>query len=213
MQTTITRNPATQIIFQNTPAKPDLKQILPDWKAHGLSPKDAKFVVLYCTNGFDPGQAYIEATGKNLGEKAARSLGTRLLGAPPIAKAVTSVIGAWLAEKRVKLEQQIIESLYAQAFYDPSMFMELDGSPKFTSWDEIPKEYRCCVESIKTEHFPRGGSQTTIKMVDRRWALERLARYMALAAGANPSTITNNVLVLSSEGQQKLRNIFEGVDV
>jgi len=80
------------------------------------------------------------------------------------------------------LKNDIIGQLYKQAFYDPAMFINGNGSPRFTSLDDIPLEWRCCVESIKTNMHPKNPNIVTyeIKLANRGEARRELSKYIKL---------------------------------
>lgn len=74
-------------------------------------------------------------------------------------------------ESKIKLDvpQTMLQQLQIQATYDPSMFVNVDGTAAFTKWDDIPREYRCCIENIEPGKY---GSK--IKLVDREVARKKL---------------------------------------
>lgn len=81
-------------------------------------------------------------------------------------------------ENKIKADipQTILEQLQIQATYDPKMFIKPNGSPAFTEWDEIPSEYRCCVEGIENVSYGKYGTsfKTKIKLVNRAVARKEL---------------------------------------
>jgi uncharacterized ParB-like nuclease family protein len=83
-------------------------------------------------------------------------------------------------EKKLKgdVPSTMLEQLVVQATYDPSMFINPDGSPAFREWGEIPEKYRCCVEGINTTRYGKNGiiCETTIKLVDRAVARKELLK-------------------------------------
>jgi hypothetical protein len=83
-------------------------------------------------------------------------------------------------EKEIKtnLPQILLEQLYAQATYDPGMFIDKNGDPKFKDWDEIPENYRCCVEGIETNWHGKDADRKSvkIKLVDREKARKYLTK-------------------------------------
>ena len=82
----------------------------------------------------------------------------------------------------MSLKNDIIGQLYKQAFYDPAMFIHGNGSPRFNSLDDIPIEWRCCVESIKTNMHPKNPNVVTyeIKLANRGEARRELSKYIKL---------------------------------
>lgn len=84
-------------------------------------------------------------------------------------EAVKLIREKWEASIKVDIPQTLLEQLKIQCTYDPSIFINVDGSPKFKTWDEIPEEYRCCVEGIESKYHGRNADvkTTIIKLVDR----------------------------------------------
>lgn len=80
---------------------------------------------------------------------------------------------------KADLPQTFTEQLTIQATYDPSMFIDDKGKPKFNNWDEIPIKYRCCVEGIETRYYGKDADRavTVIKLVDRKKAREELYKF------------------------------------
>lgn len=79
---------------------------------------------------------------------------------------------------RENMDQTILEQLQVQASYDPGMFIDPQGRVKFSTWDEIPPKYRCCVEGISTTRYGKNGGivETTIKLVNRAQARSELLK-------------------------------------
>lgn len=81
-------------------------------------------------------------------------------------------------ENKIKADipQTILEQLQIQATYDPKMFIKPNGSPAFSEWEEIPPEYRCCVEGIENVPYGKYGTsfKTKIKLVNRAVARKEL---------------------------------------
>lgn len=86
-----------------------------------------------------------------------------------IQQAIRSISENYMSDLKLNVPQSMIEQLQIQATYDPAMFINSDGSPKFQSWDEIPFEYRCCVENIESRYYGKDADRkvTIIKLVDR----------------------------------------------
>lgn len=81
-------------------------------------------------------------------------------------------------ESKIKADvpQTLIEQLMIQATYDPAMFLKVDGTPAFNTWEEIPFKYRCCVISIKKKRYGRNSmyEETEIVLTDRAVARKEL---------------------------------------
>jgi hypothetical protein len=82
----------------------------------------------------------------------------------------------------ITLANDIIGSLYRMAFYDPAMFIDGAGKSRFTTLDDVPEEYRCCVAGLKTVFHPKDPDKVyyDIQLVDRTVALKELMQYANL---------------------------------
>lgn len=105
----------------------------------------------------------------------------------------------------MSLKNDIIGQLYKQAFYDPAMFIHGNGSPRFDSLDDIPIEWRCCVESIKTNMHPKNPNIVTyeIKLANRGEARRELSKYIKLYEDADSG------IVKMGEGLAKLAQLAD----
>lgn len=167
-----------------TTAKVLTQQILhflPNFHESGMTIQEAMFAIEYASNGFNAAAAYRQQYDKRLSDGRAEVRAQTLLRNDAVRQAVVDVVTLWINEKRLRLEREVIASLYAQAFYDPAMFVTPDGCVAFDAWEDIPAEWRCCVEGIEQRRDKAGVPYTTIKLVDRKWALDRLSRLVALA--------------------------------
>lgn len=95
--------------------------------------------------------------------------GYDLFSIPYIRKVIRIIEKKYMKEIRDYLPQSMLEQLVIQATYDPSMFFTPEGKVAFSSWEEIPKKYRCCVEGIEQKAYGKDADVTitTIKLVDR----------------------------------------------
>lgn len=83
-------------------------------------------------------------------------------------------------QRKIKkyIPQSMLKQLVIQATYDPSMFFLPNGDVAFKTWNEIPVEYRCCVEGIETRAYGKNADTliTTIKLVKREEARKHLLK-------------------------------------
>lgn len=184
----------------------EIKAIIPNYRQAGANLAQARFAAEYLTNGFDTGAAYRDAVSGKARNPSA--MGNTWLKQPAVLECVQSFTIQVLADKRARLEHEIINTLWAQAFYDPKDLMDIEGGPGFKSWDEIPVELRRCVEGIDTKFFGKDANRctTTIKLVNRNTALDRLSQYIALMRGVQ---IDNSATTgLSPETELLLHSVF-----
>lgn len=184
----------------------ELKALLPDWRSTGATVKQVRFAVEYMTNGFDAQAAYLSTSEVPIKKATAASRAYILLKDPVVIKLQSLFTDQWLGEKKAKLEKEIVETLWAQAFYDPAVLMDTDGSPKFKNWDDVPLVMRRVIEGIDTKYFGQGAtqSQTTITLTKRHSAVMALAQYIAMMKGL-PGTIATGI---TPETELLLHTIF-----
>ncbi len=107
-------------------------------------------------------------------------------------------------EEQIKsiLPTDLLRQMVIQATYDPSMFVNLDGSPKYTDWDDIPPEYRCCIEGIETKVYGRDGQEEKVvtKLVDR----DKSRKYLLQMCPSllEPVTHKHIVTTIDDEGKE-----------
>ena len=114
-----------------------------------------------------------------------------------------------LENGKVKLSKQLFDGWFTLAFYDPSVFINEDGAPAFTSWDQVPAEQRKCIESIETKAYGKDGlvTITSIKLADRKFYMDKLDKYIGMTRELKELTIVSKV---TKEQEKELQNIFEG---
>jgi hypothetical protein len=185
----------------------ELRAIIPDWRSTGASIAQARFAVEYLTNGFNGELAYRTAVNGNLGKQKAAINAAIMLKDPITVKLQAMFTDQWLAEKKIKLEKEIIDTLWAQAFYDPSLYMDLTGDVGFKAWSDLTEVQRRVVEGIETKFFGKDAqcSQTTITLTKRQPALMALAQYIAIMKGL---PATNGNASLTPETELLLHTIF-----
>jgi len=101
-----------------------------------------------------------------------------LFNLPYIQTAISLIRKDYENKIKKSIPQSMLQQLIVQATYDPSMFFTPNGKIAFQSWDDIPVEYRCCVEGIETKAYGQNAATqiTTIKLCDREKARKYLLR-------------------------------------
>lgn len=193
----------------NRPGKPlttDVSTIIPDYRKIPLTLGEARFIIEYLANGRDYSAAYKKAISAVAKDRAASSGGAKLLKKPEILRGIQIVMDGILKSRKEELEHRILEVLWNQAFFDPSKLMLPDGSPCFTSWNEVPLQLRQCVDSIDTRVYGKNADRTvtTVKFVDRKQALRELSTYIGMMKGVS-STVNLNV---PPETEVLLKSVF-----
>ena len=172
------------------------------WK-YKYSVREVRFVGRYLSNGLDGTRAYKEIYNTT-NTRTAYTHSSRLLNSEKILGIIAQFLDEELSNIKKDIEYQIIKHLKVQAFYRPSMFYNLDGSQAVTTWEEIPEDYHCCVEAVGVRHV--GEREIPyIKLVDRRDAIETLAKYVQLFKEAEKT-----VHGVSDEHMARLHKIFYG---
>ena len=201
----------------------DIKKMTPflDNIEPPLTNKQRAFVYHFSTNGNKRQEALLNSgymvekiTSKDpiIKRKAqitANSIAYTLLHKENVAQAIKLFNDKWIESKKESLGSTLIDALYTQATYDPSMFYTEAGTPKFRNWKQIPKPYRCCVTHLETKFYGRDAQRETIimKLVDRNWALGKLLEFTEI--------IKNNSIAglgdISDEKMAVIQEIFDRV--
>ena len=91
-------------------------------------------------------QAFRHTLAKhNAGGAALQNGAARLLKDPDVQEGIRRYTTEIIAERKDILEFSILEVLWNQAFLDPGLLMNTDGSPAFRDWNELPIGLRWCV--------------------------------------------------------------------
>ena len=146
--------------------------ILEMWRELDLRPKELDFVFQYCTNGFDEKLARDKAG-------YSKSIFTK----EHVKKAIAIYMNAILAQKKPEVLDKVINVLYKRAFYDPFMFYDTDGQPKFSSLEEIDEEWRVVVDGIEQKYWGKDSetSSVVLKLADRNKAIQELTKILELS--------------------------------
>jgi hypothetical protein len=177
-------------------------------KEKKLPLKYIMFVAEYVTNGFNATEAYMRSIArKGSKREGAQSHAVGIVADSRVAEAIKIVIEAWLGEKRLKLEKKIVDQLYRRAFYDPSMFVKPNGVVNFKEWEEIPEEWRCCIDGIEKKKYWHGKESSEdviiLRMANRDKAREELSKYIVLY---KEISVTEHRI--ADETKKKLDSIF-----
>lgn len=154
-----------------------------------LTPKERAFAWYYVHEGNHVSRAHIRAflmtipnsaynSPDDVGPVARRQASTKgsvLRHKADVKKAIEMIFHYTVKEYHVETQDTILGQLAIQATYDPAMFYDLDGTPVFHSWNDIPPRYRCCVKELKTAVHGRDGDVRVIemKLADRMAAGEK----------------------------------------
>lgn len=157
------------------------EDMFPDWKDMGATLPEVYFAVEYLTNGFDSTLAYSTVFPAGTRRKATWG-GAAYLRRPTVQSLLSSYTSAWLRGRVAYLEKEIMDTTLARAFYDPSMFLNPDGSPAFDRWEDIPEVYRRCIEGIDVKFWGKDANRqsVTYTLANRSDALKQLSQILSL---------------------------------
>lgn len=189
-----------------------VRQVMPYWEDYGASMPQARFAATYATNGFDVQKAYKEAVNSGVSKSAAAAMGARMLQEPEVLKCLERFTFDWIGQCRIELNTKILQTLRAQAFYDPAMFIDAQGQPAFSTLEDIPVDMRCCVVSIRKKYYGKDADtfSVEVELVDRRAALRELSAYINLMKDAKETKTVS----LSKDTESLLTGLFtKGMEV
>lgn len=173
----------------------------------GLPIKWIRFIAVYLINDFNATDAYMRTVArKGSKREACAAQAHHLINNNKIQQAIKVVMDKWLGEKKLKLESKIIKTLYHRAFYDPFMFINPDGTIKFSKAEEIDEEWRCVVDGIEQKYHGKDAEKetVTIKLANKEQAMRELSRYIQLYKEAESATGS-----LSEDTVNKLLDVFQ----
>lgn len=187
-----------------TPAQ--VRQVVPNWQEAGATLPQARFAAEYCSNGFNAVRAYRNAVNSTGSYATMSTMSSKMMQELSVVKCIEAFTASWIGEKRLQLHSKILQILWAQAFYDPSMFINGEGQPKFKDLDELPIDMRCVVLGIKKRYHGKDATESTIEieLVDRKSAIRELAAYVNLMKDSK----TIPTITLSADGEAMLTSVF-----
>lgn len=162
------------------------KSIYKRLRKAGIISRHILFLAEYMSNGMNGSEAYIKHIArKNASEASRKSCGVHasaILAKPEILEAIKEIFDIWLAEKKVKLEKEIIAVQYARAFYDPTMFVDADGQARIKDVNKIPEKWRPAIDGIEAKYYGKDADRKVVvfKLADRTKALQELSKYIQL---------------------------------
>lgn len=180
------------------------------------------FIYEYFASGFQLRNAWRKVYGPSSEESGMTEAKARFsLGQPHIAKALKLIIDIFMAERKVSLVPRLLAVLESQAFYDPLDFIDARGELK-VPLEDLTYAQRLCIEGIDTKFYGKDADRevSTVKLVNRNNALDKLIKYAGLLAEI--PAITQNIVqngniqnvnqtALPRETQLRLESLFAAV--
>jgi len=164
------------------------------------------FAWYYCHNYANASDAYrrmknIDVAKCDTKQKSVHSSkGHELLRHEAVKNAIELIRKAIKRTIEAELPSNIIETLKVQAFYDRTIFFNSDGSLAFSSWEDVPPKYRCCVEGMEQKPAKDGELITVLKLVCKTAALDKLTKIC-------PDLLQPEKVILISESEEILNGI------
>ena len=185
-----------------------------------VSKKDILFIGEYLSNGFNARKAY-QLAHPTCSPITARSNACNILNRPVVREVVRRFMANYLHEAKLKLDKLLIDGYMAQAFYDPADLLNIDGTPKYENFEDIPPKLRRVITGIEKKYYGKDAdtSVTVFKLADRRHAMEQLAKFVQLiqperiehtGAGGGPIQIKTHH-DMSKLTDEQLHNIIKDV--
>ena len=156
------------------------EDFFPGWKDAGATLPEVYFAVEYLSNHFDPAQAYRTVFPAEPPKRSA-VCGQAYLRRPTVQKILGEYTRAWLRGRVAFLEKEVMDTTLARALYDPAMFLNPDGSPAFTDWNDVPEAYRRCIEGIDVKFWGKDADKQTVTftLANRSEALGQLMKLLS----------------------------------
>lgn len=189
-----------------------------DWRA--ATPIERRFCYEYFASGFRLVDSFRTIAGE-LGDGTPDEVLRRAkmyANRAPVVKALKVLVDYFLQDRKLCYAPKILGVLEAQAFYDPAEIIDDDGG-LCKKLSDLEPHLRWCIKGIETKFFGKDAdrSVTTVVLVDRTVALEKLSRYIALFNGEPGTTINvqNNIQnttvthVLPEDSRNRLTKVFQ----
>lgn len=159
------------------------RKIVPNWRHLKIQARYLKFAAEWLLNGHNATDAYMRhCAAPGTMRSSATVEASRVLARTEVQQAIKFVLEESIGKIKADLEDKILNTLWRRAFYDPAQFLTTDGEPKFNHLEDVPEEWRCCIEGIESQYFGKDADQKVIKikLADRDKAMDRLAKYIDL---------------------------------
>ena len=188
-----------------------------DWRA--ATPIERRFCYEYFASGFrlvDSFRTIAGELGDGLPEDVLRRA-KMYVNRSPVVKALKVLVDFFLQDRKLAYAPKILSVLEAQAFYDPADIVDGEGGLR-KNLHELEPHLRWCIKGIETKYFGKDADRcvTTVVLVDRTTALEKLSRYVALfddsaktIVNVQNNTVNNVNHALPEESRSRLSKVFE----
>ena len=153
---------------------PKLKKLFPiNCKEKGLTAKETRFVIAYCTNGFNTEKAIKMVNLKANGKNSAISRACRYLNSEKIYEVIKEFCDLMIKPYKNKFEYLLLNVYWKRAFYNISTFIKDDGS--LIPMSEISEEWQLCIDGIDIRYYGKESKEVKKYMLpDRADAMKNL---------------------------------------
>jgi len=188
----------TEYISKNELTITEARKLLPENLKHlEISPREFKFLAVYCSNNFDAVDAVEKAGYVERTHAKYRAIAYSLLQRKEIVEAIRIYIDTVIQPYKDRLELELLNIYYRRATYNLTTFYDDKNNPLLLK--DIEKEWRCCIDGMKNTKY---GFEYILP--NRDLALQALYRFVT-GQDLNVSPI------LPEEAQKKMKIIFNNV--
>ena len=188
----------TEYISKNELTITEARKLLPENLKHlEISPREFKFLAVYCSNNFDAVDAVEKAGYVERTQAKYRAIAYSLLQRKEIVEAIRIYIDTVIQPYKDRLELELLNIYYRRATYNISTFV--DENNNFLPVKKIDKEWRCCIDNIKMTKY---GFE--YELPNRDLALQALYKFVT-GQDINASPI------LPEDAQKKMKTIYNTI--
>lgn len=188
----------TEYISKNELTITEARKLLPENLKHlDLSPREFKFLAVYCSNNFDAVDAVEKAGYVERTHAKYRAIAYSLLQRKEIVEGIRIYIDTVIQPYKDRLELELLNIYYRRATYNISTFV--DEQNNFLPVKKIDKEWRCCIDGIKNTKY---GFE--YQLPNRDLALQALYKFVT-------GQDINTSPILPEEAQKKMKIIYNNI--
>lgn len=188
----------TEYISKNELTITEARKLLPENLKHlDLSPREFKFLAVYCSNNFDAVDAVEKAGYVERTHAKYRAIAYSLLQRKEIVDGIRIYIDTVIQPYKDRLELELLNIYYRRATYSLSTFYDDRNNPLLLK--DIDKEWRCCIDGMKNTKY---GFEYILP--NRDLALQALYKFVT-------GQDINTSPILPEEAQKKMKIIFNNV--
>ena len=182
----------------------EAKKFLPEYMRHleNISPREYKFLAVYCSNGFNAAEACEKAGYAERSRAKYRAIAYTLLNRKVISEAIKLYIDHVIEPYKSRLELEILDIYYRRATYPVTEFYDDFGNPK--PLKDIEKEWLCCIDQIDVKVSANGRVQRNFTLPNRDFALQALYKFIT-------GQEINSSQTLPEESRKNITKIYNTV--